>query len=135
MSGSLALWYESDESPVGGHEPCIELHFNMWRELPGDSSDALDVGFRIKEKHGIETLNLFVPGEVYSDDLTDLSDVLRQDKTLCAVFNETLVVREGNNGFFSAVNPDSGTISLHVMPFDKASDIYFEHVMDDSKLD
>jgi hypothetical protein len=130
LNGTLALWYESNERPVDGHEPCLELHFNLWRELPGSESDALDVGFRIKERHAIEKLCLFFPVKILPDDIEDLSNRLKDDRTLSAVFNETLIVDDFDDSVFAAVNPYNSRVSFHVIAFNKLSDINFIELKD-----
>jgi hypothetical protein len=96
MRGSLSIWCTSDGVEVSGHAPTVELHFNIWCGLPGDTPDVLDIGILFKEPRPIRELFLYVPRRVRRDQLKDLSQLLKDPTTLSAVFNDTLDV--GNEG-------------------------------------
>ena len=53
MNGSLAVWCDTTPRQVSGLEPRLDLHFNMWLDLPGTDSDVLDVGILFKEARQI----------------------------------------------------------------------------------
>ncbi|GLI91184.1 hypothetical protein LMG27198_01760 [Methylocystis echinoides] len=102
----------------------------MWRDLPGARDDALDVGFRIKERHAIEKLNLFVPARITFNDIEDLSGHLKNDRTLSAVFNETLEVDDFDDNVFAAVNTYNKKVAFHVISIVKTTDICFKYLDD-----
>ena len=87
MLGSLAIWCEPVTSPAKGHGPRLELHFNMWKDLPS-ADDVLDIGFLFDDVRTIRKLHFYVPASVPLESIVDLSRVLHDDKTLSAVFDE-----------------------------------------------
>jgi len=99
MRGSLAVWCEASHQSA---EPATDLHFNLWRDLPG-SPDVLDVGFNFKHPHSFAKLHFYVPAEISVKDVRDLSDVLEDDQTLSAVFNDTLHVGDRDENAFNAM--------------------------------
>ncbi|MBG0801485.1 hypothetical protein IYW40_11085 [Methylocystis sp. H4A] len=94
--------------------------------------DALDVGFRIKERHAIEKLNFFVPAKIEAANVVDLSQVLKDQKTLSAVFNESLRIGRETNDAFAALKSNS-SVSLYVMKLDMQSDVEIRHIYDGDK--
>ena len=127
LNGSLAVWCDVATPSVVGLEARLDLHFNMWLDLPGASSDVLDVGILLKETRQIEQLNIFFPAKINHDDIFDLSKVLRDDSTLSAVFNSTLsvaddcVLRNGRTLSYR-VKDAGGKISFSVIRLDSNQD-------------
>ena len=112
MRGTLALWYEpvvkvpkTEEADVGVlapeevPQPCVELHFNLWRDL-SSSTNSLDVGFVLSELSGLRRFYLYIPAPVRRTHIKDLAPVLRVGATLNAVFNEVVTLRaEGDSSY------------------------------------
>jgi hypothetical protein len=103
VRGSLAIWCETEQVEVAGHSPKVELHFNIWSGLPGNTPDVLDIGFLFKEHQTIQRLFLYIPGKVDRSQLKDLSGILKNRTTLSAVFNNTLDVGKDTEGGFEVV--------------------------------
>ncbi len=98
MKGTLAIWYEpvrpaqgAEPSPTAGMKPELELHFNLWRDLPSGIS-VLDVGMLLEKTQDLGRLHLYIPAEVTKQTIKNLSPVLSMRNTLNAVFND--VVRQ-----------------------------------------
>lgn len=91
MRGSLAIWSEEASDQPVEKRAAVELHFNMWCDLPG-GIDQLDIGLRFKGNVRPKTLHMFIPGSLDESQIVDLSTVLKDPKTLSAVFNELLSV-------------------------------------------
>ena len=108
MRGSLAVWCEASPSA----SPELVLHFNLWRDLPG-SPDVLDVGFQFQHAHSFAKLHFFIPAKVVLEDISDLSEVLEDDFTLSAVFNETLTVGAKDASSFHRCRGPNLLFGLH----------------------
>ena len=133
MNGSLAVWCDTTPRQVSGLEPRLDLHFNMWLDLPGTDSDVLDVGILFKEARQIEQLNLFLPALISREAIIDLSDVLHHDQTLSAVFNSMLSVGtdriiEGQINRRFEVRDSKDKISFFVVCLDLQSDLDVEQL-------
>src|SRR5262245_16775315 len=100
MRGSLAVWWDARNA----YDPNVQLHFNLWKDLPRKAPDVLDVGFLIQNPSAIQQLYFYIPGRVSIEDVRDLSKVLNDNKTLSAVFNELLSV-----GRWSAIDFEAMT--------------------------
>lgn len=119
MQGSLGVWYNSSAAKTEGHEPKVELHFNLWRDLP-HREDALDVGIMLKDARTVEEFCFYFPGEINASCVQDLSSILEDQTTLSAVFNDTLEVRASDHGSFEALR--TGAIAFHVWSVDFSCD-------------
>jgi hypothetical protein len=107
VRGSLAIWCATEQVEVAGHSPKVELHFNIWSGLPGNTPDVLDIGFLFKEHQTIQRLFLYIPGKVDRSQIKDLSGILKDQTALSAVFNNTLDVGKDSEDGFDVVR---GTI-------------------------
>jgi hypothetical protein len=116
MRGSLAVWCTSDNVEVSGHAPLVELHFNIWCGLPGNTPDVLDIGILFKEPRPISELFLYIPRKVKRDQLKDLSQLLKEPTTLSAVFNDTLDVGSERIGSFEVLK--SNAVSFRIVSVD-----------------
>jgi hypothetical protein len=113
MRGSLAVWCTSDEVE---HGPSVELHFNIWCGLPGNTPDVLDIGILFKEPRPIRELFLYFPRDVERSQLSDLSPLLKDPITLSAVFNDTLEVGSARPGSFDVLR--NSVLSFRVVGVD-----------------
>ncbi|MER9107681.1 hypothetical protein NKH95_27615 [Mesorhizobium sp. M0848] len=127
MRGSLAVWCEVNDIAVDGHPPSLELHFNMWRDLPS-SVDVLDVGFRLKDWRTIKKFFFLIPSRVEKDQIKDLSRALKNDLTLSAVFNDTLAVGKDTGYSFHAIKDSSNVLLFEVIYLSVFEDIEFLYV-------
>jgi hypothetical protein len=120
MRGSLAIWCTTPQRPdVAGHPPEVELHFNIWSGLPGNTPDVLDFGLRFKDPRTIDRLFLYIPGRVLRSQLKDLSTVLNDATSLSAVFNDTLDVGEERNGGFEVLK--GSAVEFRIVKIDIAN--------------
>lgn len=100
MKGTLALWYEPLDAAgaPGGNEkvrPKVELHLNLWRDLPS-GTNFLDIGLLFDEQQHLKRFYLYIPAKINGEAVADLSAILRSGATLNAVFND--VVHRGASG-------------------------------------
>ena len=102
MRGSLAIWCDVAKEKIDGHTPEIELHFNIWQDLPKNEDGLIDIGIRFIEARTIESLFLYIPGTIEPSDIIDLFDKMRSDKALSAIFNDTLTLSDNSDDFFEA---------------------------------
>jgi len=117
MRGSFSVWCTSrDNEEVSGHDPRLELHFNIWCGLPGNIPDVLDIGILFKEARPIRELFLYVPRIVKRDQVQDLSQLLKHAATLSAVFNETLEVGNERPGSFDVQK--NGEVAFRIFSLD-----------------
>jgi hypothetical protein len=104
MRGSLAIWCTTEQVEVAGHSPEVELHFNIWSDLPGNTPDVLDIGFLLKHHRTIQRLFLYIPGKVDRSQIKDLSGILKTRTALSAVFNKTLDIGRDTDGGFDVLS-------------------------------
>jgi hypothetical protein len=119
MSRSLAIWYDSSQPVVEDHSAQIELHFNIWKDLP--AGDALDIGVLLKESRTIEQFYIYIPAKIPAGNLRDLAPLLLDQTTLSAVFNDLLVVG-AETPHSIAVNRGTAT-AFHITKLDLNSDV------------
>ena len=113
MRGSLSVWCTSDDVE---HGPSVELHFNIWCGLSGNTPDVLDIGILFTEPRPIRELFLYFPREVRRDQLRDLSPLLKDPITLSAVFNDTLEIGNERPGSFDVLR--NNALSFRVVGVD-----------------
>jgi hypothetical protein len=91
-NGSLALWYHWVPARKGQTTRSeAEIHVNFWRRqtrLFRPEETLLDIGVKLRHASSVESFNLFLPFSAKSEDIVDLGNVLRDERTLMAVFNE-----------------------------------------------
>lgn len=92
MKGTLALWYEPADPARPELRVELEVHANLWRDLPS-RANFLDLGLLFKGVENMTRFYLYVPARLTAEHLEDLSGVLRSGVTANAVFND--VVRFG----------------------------------------
>lgn len=99
MRGSLGVWAEplngGSEAPL----PILDLHINVWRDLPGGRS-SVDFGFQLTEVDNLQRIFLYIPATLQITDVEDLSEVLKFGQTLSAVFNDTVEITGHRQGSF-----------------------------------
>jgi hypothetical protein len=96
MRGCVAIWHQG-RSQTAGDGPKIELHVNIWRGAglrARDRLDLLDVGLLFQDVRGLDILSIALPVKILRNHITCLFDVLKDNTTLSAIFNETF--RHGN---------------------------------------
>jgi hypothetical protein len=131
MRGSLAIWCTTQRLDVAGHLPEVELHFNIWSGLPGNTPDVLDFGLRCKELRTIDRLFLYIPGKVLRSQLEDLSTVLKDATTLSAVFNDTLEVGEERNDGFEVLKGSGVEFRIVKIDIANPDEISIEELKED----
>jgi hypothetical protein len=105
----------------------------MWQDLPGDNA-ALDVGFRIKEARTIRELHFYIPAEISLDRITDLSRILKDDKTVSAIFNNVLQVSCENSDTYQVITPKK-KVYLRVAYIDFSKHVYLCYIRDGGSVD
>jgi hypothetical protein len=93
---------------VDGHKPRVELHFNIWQDLPKEIKSVFDFGILFCDSSTIQRLFIAIPAALKKSQIQDLSKELKQDTTLSAVFNDTFSVGQNSiDGQAFAVKRDS----------------------------
>jgi hypothetical protein len=127
LTGSLAVWCETNDKHVAGLGPKIDLHFNLWLDLPGSVPGALDIGILLRESRQINALNIYIPADVSLDAIEDLSEVLRDETTLTAVFNSTLSIGDVSTHSFEVKNAND-EIDFCIVRLNKEHDIAIQNL-------
>jgi hypothetical protein len=125
MRGSLAVWY--DPTGPGRRAARLDLHFNLWLDLPGPP-DALDIGFQFEEPVAFGALYFYTPGVVNLEFIEDLSGILQDNSTLSAIFNDTLAVGSVSEKAFEAKKGNE--VKLQVVKLAIDQHIHLEKVGD-----
>jgi len=130
MKGSLALWYDeatqekSADAVAEGKAPAVELHFNLWRDLDSEPQSFLDIGVRFDvDIQQISRLHFFIPTPIEERAVSDLAGIMRDRRTLHAVFNTVASVGITFDGGFE-VNFD-GSAGLKFFEVDCGTDVEF----------
>jgi len=99
MNGTLAIWYEplavrQDESREKTStnailRPRLEIHFNLWRDLP-TGINFLDIGLKISKHKNVKRIYVYFPVIVKKDQIKDLFPVLQYSNTISTVFNTVI---------------------------------------------
>lgn len=105
MRGSLGVWAEPLRESEQLLQPILELHINVWRDLPGGRS-SIDFGFQLSELDNMNRMFLYVPARIGIDEIEDLSEVLKFRDTLSAVFNDTVEITKHNDDSFDISRND-----------------------------
>lgn len=134
MRGSIAIWHDKEEDSANGYSPRVEIHINIWkgdRNSKAQRFHLFDIGLRFKEIRSLKTLSLYLPFAVTQERVTDLFDVMSDDTTLSAIFNETLVAKKGPdaNEMFEAQD-ESGKTQFHVSSCKSDKDITLRGIVD-----
>ncbi len=132
MRGSLAVWCDTSTPDIEGHPPRIDLHFNIWCDLPDGIPNVLDVGLLFKEYRTIESVYFYIPGRIVENDIIDLSPILSDSTTLSAVFNDTFEVGDPNNAHFDVRK--GNVVFMYVMKLDVTRHLSIEHIKDDGNI-
>ena len=132
MRGSLGIWAE----PLAGIDqprlPVLELHVNVWRDLPGNRS-SIDFGLQLADLKHLQRIFLYIPAPIQTFEVVDLSKVLKVGETLSAVFNDTVEITHHNEGSFD-VRRGNG-FEFRVFEFKQDADFDIEHVaLSDHKI-
>lgn len=84
---SFAFFYEySDENKIEA-----DLHMNLW--LLKDDNIFIDIGFKIKNTANINKIFIHFPFDISKDNISDLSDKLKNPKTVSLIFNDDCPVK------------------------------------------
>jgi hypothetical protein len=109
MSNTLALWSEQIAGPDHPGQPTVRVHVNFWRHIRRDGTDItlLDIGLLLENTKGIGKFYLYLPISADIAQISDLGRLLAEERTLTAVFNESLHVRRAaDDKSFTALNDD-----------------------------
>lgn len=118
MRGSIAVWYDAEGDDAQGYAPRVEVHINIWkgsRSKGAGRCDLLDIGFRFSELRLLSTLSISLPFVVEQSAVTDLFEVMNDNSTLSAIFNESLVAsdQKDDGRFFPALN-EGGKVAFNI---------------------
>jgi hypothetical protein len=123
MRGTLAVWCEAAAEP-----PTVELHFNIWSDLPEKRDPALDIGILFKTFETSGRLHLYIRGEVAQSAVTDLAPILQDQTTLSAIFNELVVLGPSDSGGFSATQRNGRSYRVILVNVDAGGDMQIEPI-------
>ena len=148
MGGTLALWYDERDKGTemvrgaqrllgleeSGHvRPEVELHFNLWRDLNASiETNFLDIGLRIRTPlEPVKQFYLYIPCEVQSEHLIDLSQVLKFGQTLDAVFNSVISLGDQGDRYYKTTDAGRHFTTIYSIEFGANSDVRVEYLEND----
>ncbi len=116
MNGSIAIWYEPHQAE--GQRPRVELHFNLWRDLPS-RINFLDIGLLISKPKDIGRIYIYIPAQLDIEQISDLSHVLKYGHTLNAVFGDVVEVTSQADCSYDTVSKGATHARIHHMEIGK----------------
>jgi len=128
MRGSIAIWSEATPIEAAGYAPKIEAHINIWRNSDRKSGqghfDLLDIGILFQEVRALRRLSISLPFTMDQANIIDLFEVMRDDTTLSAIFNETLEGRRKSQSedFFEAFHTERKCVQCFVQRCRRGAD-------------
>ena len=123
MGGSLALWYAPVQEGEGHSVvPEVELHFNLWRDLSA-SANFFDVGFLLTNVSSLSRFFLFLPGQIGSSQIGDLSRLLMHGSSLNAVFNDVIKIDDRKEDYFTTSKDGESYLTIHHLDLGKDLDV------------
>lgn len=132
MTATIAIWYSRrEETHLKGRPPSIEMHINLWRHHKNNRNYTfLDVGIKIIDCQDLGSFNIYVPLCKKNVAIKDLSEVMYDDRTLGAVFNENLeATRRNEDGSFEVKSRGKDYVTIH--PCICGKDFHIEDIADD----
>ena len=105
---------ELDEPPPtedGDHRVELELHANLWRDLPS-GTNFLDLGLMFRRAEHMSRFYLYVPATLSTSCFQDLGGILRSGVTPNAVFNDVVTPGPERDNSYS-VSRGSETFIVH----------------------
>jgi hypothetical protein len=130
MKESIAFWYDSSNTPAE-KPPKVELHFNLWRDLLVPDSNFFDVGIKFSKTERCDlskaanSFSLFIPSRLEKDQLIDLSQLLHEQQTLNAIFNDVVLIRSVQQDYAEV---EIGTEALLIHSINVTEEVEVEHV-------
>ena len=121
---------------ASGHvRPEVELHFNLWRDLKTSiETNFLDIGLRFNTTfEPIKQFYLYIPCEVQSEHLSDLSQVLKFGQTLDAVFNSVISLGDQGNRYYKTMSVGRHFTTIYSIEFGANSDVRVEYLQNDDE--
>jgi hypothetical protein len=124
VRGSLGVWIEPlPDSKTEG--PILDLHINVWRDLPGELS-AIDFGLSLSKIGDLQRFFLYIPAYISVAEIEDLSEVLKVGHTLSAVFNDSVEITSHHEGSFEVRR--SNNTSLRIFHLNRGEHYSVEYV-------
>ena len=137
MKESIAFWYEPASGSRGENRK-VELHFNLWRDLLIANSNFFDVGIKFfatendKQYRSFSSFSLFIPGRFQKSQCIDLGPLMRDVRTLNAVFNDVVSIDSGSATSFDVSVGTTEKLTIHQIVV--SDDVEIEHInLDDGR--
>lgn len=64
----------------------IKMHINVWTNMEKDS--YIDIGLVIYKKETFDTVSIYVPYQITSSDIFDLSQIIKEEPVMRGLFNK-----------------------------------------------
>jgi len=126
--GCLCIETYDAASPPGAstHPPADapEIHFNIWEEKSGNP--FLDIGLMLDIKYSADSIQIFLPWQIESGQIEDLSERLLDTNGISAIFNETWTSSRSTSSPGGYVTRAAGDI-FSVVPYDRRTIKTFNH--------
>jgi hypothetical protein len=126
-SGSLAIWYQWVPARKGQSPRAeAEIHVNFWRRRVSsrfsNEETLLDIGLKLRHSSSVKSFNLFLPFSVAPEEVLDLGLVLKDHRTLMAVFNEAYDTSDPISPGSFPIRDKSGNVVLVCHALTRKSD-------------
>lgn len=116
--GSLAFWY-TKKARYTGDPLSVVMNFNLWTQCASSEETFLDIGFVVSNIASAEHLTLYIPFK--KADVKDLTDNIRDSKTMSAIFNESYsIVDLSNTVHFWPVRNSTGDTVFYIYSWEKS---------------
>ena len=97
-----AIWVDGDDRST--------VYLNEWINPKGKS--YVDIGRRIYGANEVNKINVYVPFEISKNEITDLSDGLKDGDVLRGLFNTNGIINPQENEYITELRYDNRLVSL-----------------------
>lgn len=97
-----AIWVDGDDRST--------VYLNEWINPKGKS--YVDIGIRIYGANEVNKINVYVPFEISKNEITDLSDGLKDGDVLRGLFNTNGIINPQENEYITELRYDNRLVSL-----------------------
>ncbi|MFT8815198.1 hypothetical protein [Acetobacter fabarum] len=127
MDGTLALWFEEKNADITSESPTptLQLHVNLWRDLD-ENFNFLDLGFLLADVQNLGRLYLYLPASIERECIYDLSNALKDQDTLNAVFNDVNIIGPETDEYFTVTTVAKKQKLIHRV--DVENDLDISHI-------
>lgn len=120
IMGSMAFWYKKG-NPKSAEKIEAVMNFNLWTQCKVESSSFIDIGFLISNISVASKLFFYMP--FVDAKINDLSNTIKESKSISAIFNEkySVVDSSDTNRFWPVLDVNNNAVFV-IYSWEKQTD-------------